>query len=144
MPTLTFDLWPSNSSEILSQSIPSPNLGSDTHTGRQTHGTDFIPSTAAARGKYNPEALQKIWTKIYLGFSNFFYFRKKLSRMNMMIVHLSLADLFVAFCNVLPQLIWDITYRFYGGDFLCRFVKFVQVVAMYASSYVLVTTAIDR
>nr|ATG31106.1 vasotocin receptor 2 [Platynereis dumerilii] len=70
--------------------------------------------------------------------------KKKLSRMNMMIAHLSLADLFVAFFNVLPQLIWDITFRFHGGDFLCRSVKFFQVVAMYASSYVLLTTAIDR
>lgn len=69
---------------------------------------------------------------------------KKLSRMNMMIVHLSIADLFVAFFNVLPQMIWDITYRFQGNDFLCRLVKYLQVVAMYASSYVLVTTAIDR
>ena len=69
---------------------------------------------------------------------------KKLSRMNLLIVHLSLADLFVAFFNILPQLIWDITFRFQGNDFLCRSVKFFQVVAMYASSYVLVTTAIDR
>ena len=69
---------------------------------------------------------------------------KKLSRMNLMIVHLSVADLFVAFFNVLPQMIWDITYQFYGNDFLCRSIKYLQVVAMYASSYVLVTTAIDR
>ena len=70
--------------------------------------------------------------------------RKKLSRMNLMIAHLSIADLFVAFFNVLPQLIWDITARFYGGDFLCRSVKYFQVVAMYASSFVLVSTALDR
>ncbi|KAK2151348.1 hypothetical protein LSH36_366g00012 [Paralvinella palmiformis] len=70
--------------------------------------------------------------------------RRKLSRMNVLIVHLSLADLFVAFFNVLPQLIWDITFFFYGNDFLCRFVKYTQVLGMYASSYVLVTTAIDR
>ncbi|KAK0042667.1 cephalotocin receptor 2 [Biomphalaria pfeifferi] len=35
--------------------------------------------------------------------------RKRLSRMHLMILHLSLADLFVAFFNVLPQLAWDIT-----------------------------------
>ncbi|XP_064646633.1 cephalotocin receptor 1-like isoform X2 [Lineus longissimus] len=70
--------------------------------------------------------------------------KKKLSRMHMFIMHLSLADLFVAFFNVLPQMAWDVTYRFQGGDFLCRFVKYVQVVAMYASSYVLVATALDR
>ncbi len=35
-------------------------------------------------------------------------------------------------------------FRFKGNDFLCRSVKYFQVVAMYASSYVLVSTAIDR
>ena len=70
--------------------------------------------------------------------------KKKLSRMNLLIVHLSLADLFVAFFECLSQMIWDITYRFQGDDFLCRGVKFFQLVAIYASSYVLLTTAIDR
>ena len=37
--------------------------------------------------------------------------RKKLSRMNLMIAHLSIADPFVAFFNVSPQLIWDVTFR---------------------------------
>ena len=70
--------------------------------------------------------------------------KKKLNRMNILIVHLTVADLFVAFFNILPQLLWDITYRFHGNDFLCRSVKYLQVVAMYASAYVLVTTAVDR
>ena len=70
--------------------------------------------------------------------------RQRLSRMNVMIVHLACADLFVAFFNVLPQLAWDITYRFKGPDVLCRSVKYGQVVAMYASSYVLISTALDR
>ena len=35
-------------------------------------------------------------------------------------------------------------FRFYGGDFLCRTVKYGQVIAMYASSYVIVSTAADR
>lgn len=70
--------------------------------------------------------------------------KRKFSRMQCLIVHLALADLFVAFFNVLPQMIWDITYRFYPDNFLCKFVKYMQVVAMYVSSYVLVMTAIDR
>lgn len=70
--------------------------------------------------------------------------RKHLTRMDIMMVHLASADLFVACFNVLPQLIWDVTFRFRGGDLLCRPVKYLQVVAMYASSYVLVSTAIDR
>ena len=70
--------------------------------------------------------------------------KKKLGRMNLMIIHLSLADLFVAFLNVLPQLMWDVTGTFYGGTFLCKIVTYFQVAGMFASSYVLVTTALDR
>ncbi|XP_074659068.1 cephalotocin receptor 1-like isoform X2 [Tubulanus polymorphus] len=70
--------------------------------------------------------------------------KKKFSRMHLFIAHLSFADLFVAFFNVLPQMCWDITYRFQGNNAFCKFVKYVQLVAIYASSYVLVMTAIDR
>lgn len=69
---------------------------------------------------------------------------KELGRMYTMIGHLSCADLFVATFNLLPQLAWDITHRFRGGRALCKAVKYLQVVAMYASSYVLVSTAVDR
>ncbi|KAF3689944.1 Isotocin receptor [Channa argus] len=58
--------------------------------------------------------------------------------------HLSFADLVVAVFQVLPQLIWDITFRFYGPDFLCRLVKYLQVVGMFASTYMLVLMSIDR
>lgn len=70
--------------------------------------------------------------------------RKDLNHMETMTAHLACADLSVAFFNVLPQLFWDITETFRGGDLLCRLVKYAQVAAMYSSSYVLLTTAIDR
>ncbi|ELT90337.1 hypothetical protein CAPTEDRAFT_44722, partial [Capitella teleta] len=70
--------------------------------------------------------------------------RKRLNRVYLMMVHLTCADLFVAFFNVLPQLTEDILGHFFGGNVLCKMVKYFQVVAMYASSYVLVSTAIDR
>ncbi|XP_029007621.1 oxytocin receptor isoform X2 [Betta splendens] len=41
------------------------------------------------------------------------------SRMYYFMKHLSIADLVVAVFQVLPQLIWDITFRFYGPDILC-------------------------
>ncbi|XP_037643500.1 LOW QUALITY PROTEIN: oxytocin receptor like [Sebastes umbrosus] len=66
------------------------------------------------------------------------------SRMYYFMKHLSLADLFVAIFQVLPQLIWDITFRFYGPDLLCRLVKYLQVVGMFASTYMLVLMSIDR
>uniref|UniRef100_UPI00398EC6C0 arg8-vasotocin receptor-like n=1 Tax=Pristiophorus japonicus TaxID=55135 RepID=UPI00398EC6C0 len=70
--------------------------------------------------------------------------KKKMSRMHLFIRHLSLADLVVAVFQVLPQFIWDITYRFNGPDFLCRIVKHLQVFGMFASTYMMVMMAIDR
>ncbi|XP_037304369.2 oxytocin receptor b [Pungitius pungitius] len=66
------------------------------------------------------------------------------SRMYYFMKHLSIADLVVAVFQVLPQLIWDITFRFYGPDLLCRLVKFLQVVGMFASTYMLVLMSVDR
>ncbi|XP_040846060.1 vasopressin V1a receptor [Ochotona curzoniae] len=69
---------------------------------------------------------------------------RKTSRMHLFIRHLSLADLAVAFFQVLPQLCWDITYRFRGPDWLCRVVKHLQVFGMFASAYMLVVMTADR
>ncbi|KAM8915046.1 isotocin receptor-like [Spinachia spinachia] len=66
------------------------------------------------------------------------------SRMYYFMKHLSIADLVVAIFQVLPQLIWDITFRFYGPDLLCRLVKYLQVVGMFASTYMLVLMSVDR
>nr|XP_046190960.1 isotocin receptor-like [Oncorhynchus gorbuscha] len=66
------------------------------------------------------------------------------SRMYYFMKHLSIADLVVAIFQVLPQLIWDITFRFYGPDILCRLVKYLQIVGMFASTYVLVLMSVDR
>ncbi|KAK3593466.1 hypothetical protein CHS0354_036989 [Potamilus streckersoni] len=70
--------------------------------------------------------------------------QQKLSRMQLFIIHLSIADIFVGLMQVLPQLIWKITEHFIGNNFLCKTIKYLQIVTMYASSYVLVMTAIDR
>ncbi|XP_053385804.1 cephalotocin receptor 1-like [Mercenaria mercenaria] len=70
--------------------------------------------------------------------------RVSLTRMHLLMLHLSIADLFVAFGSLLPQLAWDVTFVFKGGDILCRLVKYTQTLTIYASSYVLVMTAIDR
>lgn len=70
--------------------------------------------------------------------------KKKSSRVHLFIKHLSLADLVVAFFQVLPQLCWEITFRFYGPDFLCRIVKHLQVLGMFASTYMMVMMTLDR
>ena len=72
------------------------------------------------------------------------YRKAKLTRMQLFIIHLAVADIAVALCQVLPQLIMDITYRFDGNNFLCKVVKYLQVLTMYSSTYVLIMTALDR
>ncbi|KAM6927572.1 vasopressin V2 receptor [Xenentodon cancila] len=70
--------------------------------------------------------------------------RKRLSRMRVFVFHLCVADLVVTFFQVCPQLMWDITDRFMGPDLLCRAVKYLQVVGMFASTYMIVVMTMDR
>lgn len=53
--------------------------------------------------------------------------RIKMQRMYYFLLHLSISDLITAFFNVLPQLIWEITVSFYGENFLCKFIKYAQL-----------------
>ncbi|NXH48025.1 V1BR protein, partial [Dicaeum eximium] len=70
--------------------------------------------------------------------------RRKMSRMHLFILHLGLTDLGVALFQVLPQLLWKVTYRFLGPDPLCRAVKYLQVLSMFASTYMLMVMTLDR
>ena len=53
--------------------------------------------------------------------------RIKMQRMYYFLLHLSVSDLITAFFNVLPQLAWEITVTFRGGNLLCKFVKYIQL-----------------
>lgn len=70
--------------------------------------------------------------------------RKRNTRTQLFLLNLCFADLVVAFFQVLPQFSIEITHRFRGTDFLCRSVKYLQVVGMFASAYMIVTLTIDR
>ena len=70
--------------------------------------------------------------------------RKQMSRMRVFVFHLCLADLVVAFFQVCPQLVWEITDRFAGPDLVCRLVKYLQVLGMFSSTYMIVVLTVDR
>ncbi|XP_004606659.1 vasopressin V2 receptor [Sorex araneus] len=70
--------------------------------------------------------------------------RGRWAPMHVFICHLCLADLVVALFQVLPQLAWDATDRFLGPDALCRAIKYLQMVGMYASSYMILAMTVDR
>ncbi len=54
-------------------------------------------------------------------------FNKNISRMSFYILHLSIADINVAFMSILPQIIWRNNIVFNHSDFLCKLVTFCQV-----------------
>ncbi|CAL8337159.1 unnamed protein product [Merluccius merluccius] len=70
--------------------------------------------------------------------------RTRLSRMRVFVLHLCVADLVVTFFQVGPQLLWDVADRFDGPDVVCRGVKYLQVVGMFASTYMIVAMTVDR
>ncbi|KAF7651579.1 hypothetical protein LDENG_00108940 [Lucifuga dentata] len=70
--------------------------------------------------------------------------RRHHNKLHQFMLNLCLADLVVALFQVLPQLVWDARGRFPGPDFLCRLVKYLQVLGMFASSYMIVAMTVDR
>ncbi|XP_069578008.1 vasopressin V2 receptor-like [Brachyistius frenatus] len=70
--------------------------------------------------------------------------RRQHNPLHQFMLNLCLADLVVALFQVLPQLAWDAQGRFAGPDFLCRLVKYLQVLGMFASSYMIVAMTMDR
>ncbi|CAF5011557.1 unnamed protein product [Rotaria sp. Silwood1] len=69
---------------------------------------------------------------------------KRTTRMAFFILHLTIADLLVAFFSVLPMFIWKSTSTFFGGDFVCRLMAFLMLTSTYISVYTLVVMTIDR
>ncbi|XP_033987722.1 vasopressin V2 receptor-like [Trematomus bernacchii] len=70
--------------------------------------------------------------------------RRQQNPLHRFMINLCLADLVVALFQVLPQLVWDAKGLFPGPDFLCRLVKYLQVLGMFASSYMIVAMTVDR
>ena len=60
---------------------------------------------------------------------------RRTTRMTFFILHLTIADLLVAFFSVLPMLIWKFTTTFFGGDILCRLIHFLMLTSTYISVY---------
>ncbi|CAK9302000.1 unnamed protein product [Gordionus sp. m RMFG-2023] len=71
------------------------------------------------------------------------YTRAK-KRIFIFMLNLCIADLSVGLFNVLPQLIWKITFEWKGGFTLCKIVPYLQVFSMYLTTYILISIALDR
>ncbi|XP_077159983.1 neuropeptide S receptor [Paroedura picta] len=70
--------------------------------------------------------------------------RKRKSRMTFFVTQLAVTDCFTGLINIMTDIIWRFTGDFMAPDFVCRIVRYLQVVLLYASTYVLVSLSIDR
>ncbi|PIO70725.1 7 transmembrane receptor [Teladorsagia circumcincta] len=59
-------------------------------------------------------------------------------------INLNLADLCTLFVYVPKQIIWMLTYQWYGGELLCQVCSFFSTFSFYANSFVIACIAIDR
>ncbi|XP_055344420.1 gonadotropin-releasing hormone receptor-like [Paramacrobiotus metropolitanus] len=72
------------------------------------------------------------------------YHSVRFSNIDLLILHLGIADILVAGFCVLADAGWKITYQWLAGDFMCRAVKYMQMFSLYASTNIIVVISLDR
>lgn len=77
-------------------------------------------------------------------FLTLFRNRHRKSRVNLFIMHLSVADLIVTFIMLPLETIWHITVSWRAGDIACRLLMFFRAFGLYLSSFILVVISLDR
>ena len=70
--------------------------------------------------------------------------RRRKSTINLLILHLAIADLIVTFFAIVSDAIWTSTVQWFGGNFMCKLIKFLQVFGLYLSTYIIVIISLDR
>ena len=69
---------------------------------------------------------------------------KRRTRVNLFIMHLSVADLFVALLIMPLEIGWALTVSWQAGDVACRIMMFFRAFGYYLSSFVLIAISFDR
>lgn len=70
--------------------------------------------------------------------------RQGTSTVYMLLVQLAIADLLVSIFCILADALWTLSVQWYGGNFFCKGVKFMQLFALYLSTFLLVLIGFDR
>ena len=71
-------------------------------------------------------------------------YKKKKSRVNLLLIHLAIADLMVTFFLMPIEIGWASTVRWLAGDILCRFFSFFRIFGLFLSSNILICISLDR
>ncbi|XP_066541674.1 gonadotropin releasing hormone receptor 4 [Hoplias malabaricus] len=70
--------------------------------------------------------------------------RRRKSHVRILIINLTVADLLVTFIVMPVDAAWNITVQWLAGDFACRLLMFLKLVAMYSCAFVTVVISLDR
>lgn len=70
--------------------------------------------------------------------------KHRLSSVYRLILHLTIADLFVTFFCIGGEAGWNYTVAWIAGDIMCKLFKFIQMFSLYLSTFVLVLIGVDR
>ncbi|KAH8410168.1 hypothetical protein KR009_007650 [Drosophila setifemur] len=65
-------------------------------------------------------------------------------RIDIMLMHLAIADLMVTFLLMPLEIVWAWTVQWRSTDLMCRLMSFFRVFGLYLSSYVMVCISLDR
>ncbi|CAG9127407.1 unnamed protein product [Plutella xylostella] len=66
------------------------------------------------------------------------------SRLDVLLMHLAVADLMVTFLMMPLEIAWAATVEWRAGDLACRVMMFARTFGLYLSSFVLICIAVDR
>lgn len=69
---------------------------------------------------------------------------KKLSRMKMLLKHLTLANLLETLLVMPLDGMWNITVQWYAGELLCKVLSYLKLFSMYAPAFMMVVISLDR
>ncbi|KAM6942733.1 putative gonadotropin-releasing hormone II receptor [Xenentodon cancila] len=69
---------------------------------------------------------------------------KRKSRVRVLIINLTAADLLVTFIVMPVDAVWNITVQWQAGDLACRFLMFLKLQAMYSCAFMTVVISLDR
>lgn len=72
------------------------------------------------------------------------HLQKRRSRVRVLIINLTLADLLVTFIVMPVDAVWNITVQWVAGDLACRLLMFLKLQAMYSCAFVTVVISLDR
>lgn len=69
---------------------------------------------------------------------------KKLSRMKVLLKHLTLANLFETLIVMPLDGMWNITVQWYAGELLCKVLSYLKLFSMYVPAFMMVVISLDR